>query len=318
MPADETEMLKVETRSLGRSELRVSQVGLGCDNFGDPLGVDESVDIVRRAYDLRVRFFDTADAYGDGRSEEFLGKALGGLPRSEVVIATKFGSALSGAIATPGGASPEYIRSAVNGSLRRLGTDYIDLYQLHEPDPKTPLDDTLGALNDLVDKGKVRVLGCSNLSASEVRASAGTQWPARFESIQFMWNLLERGHEADRLPAAQECGMSVLPWFPLAGGLLTGKYARGQDFPPDSRYERMRDRIGFLAGEAVFERLERLRSVAEASGHTLLEAALGWLGSRGGVACVMPGAMNVAQVEANVAAASATIADDVLAALDAV
>jgi aryl-alcohol dehydrogenase-like predicted oxidoreductase len=307
----------MELRPLGRSGLRVTQVGLGCDNFGDPLGEDESCDIVRRALDLGVRFFDTADAYGDGLSEEFLGKALTGVPRDEVVIATKFGSALGGPIASPGGASPDYIHRAVDGSLRRLSIDYIDLYQLHEPDPLTPLADTIGALEELVSAGKVRVIGCSNLSSAEIRDAPVMTGGVRFESVQFMWNLLERGLERDILAAVRDAGMGALPWFPLAGGLLTGKYSRGAAFPRGSRYERMRDRIGFLASDPAFERLERLRHIAEDAGHTLLEAALGWLGTRPEVSCVMPGAMSAAQVGANTAAALTPIKDDVLAALDA-
>jgi len=292
--------------------MAVPRIGLGCTNFGDPLDEELSVTIVRAAYDLGVRFFDTADAYGDGRSELFLGRALRNRPRDEFVVATKFGSVVNGDTPAAGGARPEYIRAALDQSCRRLGLDHIDLYQLHEPDPSTPIEETIGALEDLRIEGRIRAYGASNLSVRELSASIG---PHRFATIQTMWNILHPKYGSEVVSCAFANGIGVIPWFPLAGGLLSGKYERGVPFPPDTRYGRLPERIGFLADDLSMARVDELSAIAKAGGCTLLEAALGWLMSRPEVISVIPGAMSLSQLNDNVRACNTRISPDTLDAL---
>src|SRR4051812_45300988 len=239
--SDLPDSAEAEIRRLGRSGLAVSAVGLGCNNFGTRLDLDGSRAVVEAALDAGVTLFDTSDSYGGepGRSEDFLGQILEGR-RDDVVIATKFGSHLKGLLGPDRGArgSRRYIRRAVEGSLRRLRTDHIDLYQLHFPDRLTPIEETLSALTELVDEGKVRYIGSSNLSAWEV---ADADWTARtsglqpFISAQNEYSLLERGVEAELVPALERFGLGLLPYFPLASGLLSGKYRRGADIPENTR-----------------------------------------------------------------------------------
>ena len=283
----------METRRIG--SLEVTAVGLGCNNFGWRIDAAASARVVDAALDSGVTFFDTADIYDTGHSEEFLGRALGSR-RSRAVIATKFGMKMD---EHRRGARPEYVRQAAEDSLRRLGTDHIDLYQLHQPDPSTPIADTLGALNDLARAGKVREIGCSNFSAQQLREAADAVPPggARFVSVQNQYSLIHREPEAEVLPECVRQGLAFLPYFPLANGLLTGKYRRGEAHPAGSR-----GAAGW--GPKVFtdENLalaERLTTFAELRGHTLLDLAFSWLLAQPAVASVIAGATSPGQIETN-------------------
>ncbi len=288
----------METRRIG--SLDVSVVGLGCNNFGWRIDAESSAATVNAAIEAGINFFDTADIYGTGQSEEFLGRALG-RRRDSVLIATKFGLPMD---EKRKGARPEYVRQAVEESLRRLGTDHIDLYQLHQPDPEVPIADTLGALDDLVRAGKVREIGCSNFSGEQLREAETAPRPggAHFVSVQNQYSLVHRDPENDVLPECVRAGIAFLPYFPLANGLLTGKYRRGQPLPEGSR-----GRDGW--GPKVFtdENLalvESLTAFAESRGHTMLELAVSWLAGQPAVASVIAGAKSPEQVKANASAAS--------------
>jgi aryl-alcohol dehydrogenase-like predicted oxidoreductase len=303
---------------LGRSGLPVSVVGLGCNNFGSRLDAEGTRLVVHAALDVGVTLFDTADIYGKGLSEEFLGQALG-TRRHEVVLATKFGMDMQGANGPDWGArgSRRYIRRAVESSLRRLGTDWIDLYQLHAPDPRTPISETLGALSELVHEGKVRYIGSSNFSGWQV---ADADWTSktngleRFVSAQNYYNLLHRAVEAELTPACEEFGVGILPFFPLASGLLSGKYRRGED-PPEGT--RLAGRKEALSNDR-FDAVEKLDEFAKERGLTLLQVAIGGLGAQKAVASVIAGATKPEQVIANVQAGTYRPTADDLAALDAV
>ena len=302
----------VQKRKIG--SLEVSVVGLGCNNFGTRIDEAATAEVVGAALDAGIDFFDTADVYGKGLSEEYLGRALGGR-RGDVAIATKFGSAMD---ERRRGARPEYVRRAAEDSLRRLGTDYIDLYQIHRPDPEVPIADTLGALDELVRAGKVREIGCSNFSADQLReAEAAARGRARFVSVQNEYSLLHREPEAETLPECERQGLAFLPYFPLASGLLTGKYRRGQAAPQGTRITEGGWRSDVLTDENL-ERVEALVAFAEGRGHTLLELAFSWLLARPAVASVIAGATSPAQVRGNAAAAGWRLTDSDLAAVDAV
>jgi aryl-alcohol dehydrogenase-like predicted oxidoreductase len=291
-------------RPLGDSGLLVSVLGLGCNNFGGRLGADGARAVVDAAIDAGVTLFDTSDTYGGGGgSERALGEILGSR-RDQVVLATKFGHqgadmGYGPAAGAKGGRA--YIRRAVTESLRRLRTDYIDLYQLHTPDPVTPVAETLAALDELVAEGKVRYLGHSNFSgwqladAAHLAASAGR---TPFVSAQNHWSLLEREAEAEVVPAARHFGVGVLPYFPLANGLLTGKIRKGQPVPEDSR---LASRPGYVT-EAKLARVEALIAWGQARDVTILQAAIGALAAQPGCSSVIAGAMNPEQVKANAAA----------------
>jgi aryl-alcohol dehydrogenase-like predicted oxidoreductase len=286
--------------------LEVSLTGLGCNNFGWRIDAAQSARVVQAALDSGIDFFDTADIYDKGHSEEYLGRALAGR-RREAVIATKFGMKFD---ETRQGARPEYVRQAAEDSLRRLGTDYIDLYQLHQPDPSTPIADTLGALGDLVRQGKVREIGCSNFSAQQILEAGG-----RFVSVQNQYNLLHREPEAEVLPECRRSDLAFLPYFPLANGLLTGKYRKGQPLPPGSRGD-----AGW--GPKVFteenlDKVERLVQFVATRGHSLLELAFSWLAAQPTVASVIAGAVSAEQVEANAAATRWNLAPEDLRQIDA-
>ncbi|GIG39864.1 aldo/keto reductase [Cellulomonas phragmiteti] len=291
-------------RRLGDSGLTVSTAGLGCNTFGATLAPDGVAEVVAAALDAGVTFFDTADVYGGapGQSEELLGAALRGR-RDDVVVATKFGADAGGLNGADWGArgSRRYVRRAIEGSLRRLGTAHVDLYQLHTPDPATPVEETLAALHELVVEGKVRYLGSSNLTAWQVvdadwvARSAGT---APFVSAQNRYNLLDRAAEADLVPAAEHVGVGILPYVPLASGLLTGKYRRGEAAPEGSRLSRMPDRLA----AADFDRVEALSALAEQWDVDLPTLALGGLAAQPGVTSIIAGARTPQQVRANVAA----------------
>jgi len=285
----------MQTRRIGA--LDVSLVGLGCNNFGMRIDEAASAAVVDAALEAGVTFFDTADIYGNTHSEEFLGRALGGR-RRDIVIATKFGYRIDDQ--RPGGAQPDYIRRAVEDSLRRLGTDRIDLYQLHTPDPSTPIADTLGALDELVRAGMVREIGCSNFSAAQLREAeaAVKSGGARFVSVQNEYSLLQREAESDVLPACEPLGVAFLPYFPLASGLLTGKYSRSAGAPAGSRLTVSWAANKFLTEERIAA-TEKLDAFARARGRTLLELAMSWLAARSAVASIIAGATTADQVRAN-------------------
>jgi len=292
----------MQIRNLGGSGLRVSAVGLGCNNFGQRTDLETSRKVIHRALDLGITLFDTADIYaGMGGSETVLGTVLGDR-RKDIVLATKF----SKPMATDGtrqGASRRYIMEAVEASLRRLKTDYIDLYQQHDYDPLTPLEETLRALDDLIRQGKVRYIGNSNFPAwriAEAEFTARAMNVSRFISCQDEYSLVVRGIEKDLLPAAEEYRLGLLPFFPLASGLLTGKYQRGAAAPADTRFAKapaLRDRYVTDRNEDI---VDKLKAFAESRGHTLLELAFSWLAARPQVASVIAGATRVEQVEQNV------------------
>ena len=289
-------------RHLGDSGLVVSTLGVGCNSFGARTSQEEVNGIVDAALEHGVTFFDTADTYSLGVSEEFLGKAIKGR-RDEVVVATKFGMDMDGKNGPDFDArgSRRYIRLAVEASLRRLGTDHIDLYQFHTPDRRTPIAETLQTLDDLVREGKVRYIGCSNMRAWEV---VDAQWIARTEGLtpfitaQNEYSLYNRAAEAELVPACEEHGLSVLPYFPLAYGLLTGKYSRGAAAPEGSRLSAQTAR---LEG-ADFDRIEALTSYAEARDVSLLDVAIGGLAAQPAVGSVISGVSRVEQIASNVAA----------------
>ena len=290
-------------RNLGRSGLKVSAVGLGCNNFGMRCDAAETRAVVDKALELGVTLFDTADIYSKGQSEELLGKSLGAL-RKDVVVATKCGIPM-GEGEYMRGASRRYIRHAVEASLRRLGTDWIDLYQIHFPDPSTPLDETVSALDDLIRDGKIRYAGCSNYAGWQLVESlwiAKTRNYEPFVSAQNHYSLLERSVEDDLIPAAEANGVGVLPYFPLASGLLTGKYERGKTPSKDVRLGGDSQFFKGLLTDANFDKVEALTRFAEEHGKTLLELAFGWLLAQVSVSSVIAGATKPEQVVANVKA----------------
>ena len=289
-------------RQLGRSGLTVSVVGLGCNNIGRTLDVAATRKLADAAIDAGITLFDTADTYGAyrGQSEEILGEVLDGR-RDGVVLATKFGMDMRGANGPDWGArgSRRYVRIAVEASLRRLRTNYIDLYQYHEPDGVTPVEETLAALDELVAEGKVRYVGSSNFRAWQVAQAdhvARETGATRFVGAQNEYSLLDRRVEADLVPACLEYGVGVLPFFPLANGLLTGKYSRSERPRPGSR---IADRKPQLYETAPWDVLERLERYAAERGRTLLEVAIGGLAAQPAVASVIAGATSEEQVRAN-------------------
>jgi aryl-alcohol dehydrogenase-like predicted oxidoreductase len=313
-----TEVSVIEQRNLGKSGLRVSVVGLGCNNFGNWIDKAASQAVVHKALDLGITLLDTADAYGNkGGSETILGEILGPR-RKDVVLATKFGLPMDDAETLKGG-SRRYVVTAVEASLKRLKTDWIDLYQLHRPDPLTPIEETLRALDDLVRHGKVRYVGCSNMVAWQVVEAA---WSARqlglngFIACQDEYSLLVRGIERELVPAMQAHGLGLLPYFPLASGLLTGKYKRNTALPAASRLtttQRLADRFMTDANWSTVERLEGF--CAERS-HSPLELAFSWLAGRPLVASIIAGATKPEQLEQNARAIAWTLSQDELAEID--
>lgn len=302
----------METRRIG--SLQVSVVGLGCNNFGWSIDYDRTARVIDAALDAGITFFDTADVYGKAQSEEFLGRALGSR-RNRVVIATKFGAGLDGQLK---GARPEYVRQAADESLRRLRTDRLDLYYLHMPDPDVPIADTLGALNELVSAGKVRDIACSNFTAGMLEtAHDAARGRARFVAVQNQYNLLHREPEREVLPVCERLQIAFVPYFPLASGLLSGKYRRGAPAPEGSRLATVPQLANALT-EQNLDTVESLRSLAESNGHTLLELATSWLLARPAVTSVIAGATSPEQVVANAAAAGWRLTGADLAAIDAI
>jgi aryl-alcohol dehydrogenase-like predicted oxidoreductase len=307
-------MGEMRTRRLGRSGLVVSVVGLGCNNFGRRIGLEETRAVVRSALDAGVTLFDTSDTYGE--SEDFLGEVLG-KERDDIVLATKFGMSMGGKLGPDWDArgSRRYIRKAVESSLRRLRTDWIDLYQFHVPDPATPIEETLAALHELVVEGKVRYIGCSNFTGWQV---ADADWIARsahstpFISAQNHYSLIERGVEAELVPACERFGLGLLPFFPLANGLLTGKYRRGEAAPAGTR---LVDRETWLS-DRRFDQVEAIESYAAERGVSLLQVAIGGLAAKPAVASVIAGATKPEQVVTNVEAGAWVPTADDLAVLN--
>jgi aryl-alcohol dehydrogenase-like predicted oxidoreductase len=305
-------------RRLGGSALDVSVVGLGGNNFGGRIDFSASSRVVHEAIELGINLIDTSDSYGNrGGSEEWLGRILGD-KRKEIVLATKFGLPMDDAGELKG-ASRRYIMHAVEASLKRLRTDWIDLYQLHRPDPQTPIEETLRALDDLVRQGKVRFIGCSNLSAQQVTEAQGTarrHGLAVFVSCQDEYSLLVRDIEHELVPTAKALGLGILPYFPLASGLLTGKYQRGAALPPGSRLSKNPRHAQEFINERNWRIVGELETFAARRGHTMLELAFSWLLRDGVVASVIAGATTPQQVEQNVRAAGWTLSADDLAEID--
>ena len=303
---------EIEYRSLGRSGLQVSTVGLGCNNFGRPktaTATQEGTDaVISAAIDAGITLFDTADIYGGtrGLSETLMGNALGGR-RHEIVLATKFGMDMAGVNGPDWGArgSRRYIRLAVESSLTRLRTDWIDLYQLHEPDPRTPMEETLAALDELIAEGKVRYIGHSNLAGwqiAEAEYLAQLAGHPKFISAQNEYSLLVRGVEAEVLPAANAFGLGFLPFFPLFNGLFTGKYTRGGGGPADGRLTAIRPEA---LARVDWDAMERYQAFCDERGITMLEATFGWFLAQPGVSSVIAGATKPEQIAQNVVAGTA-------------
>ncbi len=298
----------MEYRKLG--SLNVSLVGIGCNNFGWRIDAAGTRSVIDTALDAGINFFDTADVYGGGNSEEFLGAALKGR-RAKAIIATKFGIKMGEG---KEGASARYVREALESSLRRLQVDTIDLYQIHRPDPNTPIADTLDVLNEAVNAGKVREIGCSNFSAGQLREARSTRGPYFFASVQNEYSLFHREPEAEVLPECARTDVAFLPYFPLANGLLTGKYRGGQPFPESSRGK---DAFGpKIFTPENLKLTEALMAFAESRGHTLLELAFSWLAAKPQICSIIAGAKTPEQVRANSAAVSWVLNPKDLAGLD--
>jgi aryl-alcohol dehydrogenase-like predicted oxidoreductase len=293
----------VEYRNLGSSGLKVSEVGLGGNTFGWWEEEETSVAVINHALDTGISFIDTADMYDRGRSEEFVGKAVKGR-RSNVIIATKFGYAM-GDDPNDRGGSRYHIMKAVDASLKRLQTDYIDFYQMHIPDLTTPIEETLRALDDLVRAGKVRYIGCSNFAAWQLCEALWTSRANKLESfvtVQTRYNVLERHIEAEMVPCCKAYGIGVIPWGPLAGGFLTGKYRQGEKAPPGIRLSGTDRLYGSVLTDANWNRLAKMEAFASERSHTVGELAIAWLLSKPWVSTVIAGSRRVEQVSANIRA----------------
>jgi aryl-alcohol dehydrogenase-like predicted oxidoreductase len=308
----------METRNLGRSGLRVSAVGLGCNNFGQRTDLETARKVIHKAIDLGITLFDTADIYaGMGGSETVLGEVLGDR-RKDIVLATKYGKPMSND-GSKQGASRRYIMSAVEASLKRLKTDYIDLYQQHDYDALTPIEETLRTLDDLVRQGKVRYIGNSNFPAwriAEAEMAARQMGVAPFVSCQDEYSLVVRDIEKDLLPAAQHFNLGLLPFFPLAGGMLTGKYAGLKNVPADTRFGKtpyMQERYLNPRNIAL---VDQLQAFVSARGHSMLELAFSWLAARPQVSSVIAGASSPEQIEQNVKAAQWKLTTDEMKEID--
>jgi len=308
----------MKTRKIGKSGLTVSIVGLGCNNFGMRIGLEESRAVIEKALELGITLFDTADVYGKrGGSETILGQALGER-RKDIVLATKFGMAMDDADRMKG-ASRRYIMSAIEASLRRLKTDWIDLYQVHTPDPETPIEETLRTLDDLVHQGKVRYFGCSNFPGWQVVEAFWTSKELginSFVSCQDEYSLLVRTVERDLVPAMKKYDLGLLPYFPLASGLLTGKYKRGESFAEGTRFAAWKSVSRRYLSESSWNTLEALEKYSAERNHTILELAFGWLLASPVVSSVIAGATRAEQVEKNVAAASWDLSKEDLVEID--
>jgi aryl-alcohol dehydrogenase-like predicted oxidoreductase len=310
----------MKLRKLGKHGPEVSVVGLGCNNFGWRIDLEASRKVIHKAIDLGITLFDTADSYGNrGGSETILSQVLGD-SRKRIVLATKFGSPMDDS-GNMKGASRRYILAAAEASLKRLRTDYIDLYQIHFPDPATPIEETLRALDELVHSGKVRYIGCSNFAAWQV---ADAQWTSKhlgldaFVSCQNEYSLLVRGVERELIPAIEAFGLGMLPYFPLASGLLTGKYARHKPAPENTRFGSLKGLADRYLTESNWKIVEGLEKFCAKRGHTLLGLAFSWLLARPTVTSVIAGATKPEQLEQNAKAAEATLSSEEIAEIDAI
>ena len=308
----------MEIRNLGQSGLRVSAIGLGCNNFGGRIDLEATRAVIHKAIDLGITLFDTADTYGErGGSETQMGQVLGD-QRKHIVLATKFGNPMDDTGVKRGGAR-RYIMTAVEDSLRRLRTDWIDLYQIHSFDQHTPIEETLRALDDLVRHGKVRYIGCSNFPAwrlTEAHWTAHVHGLNRFVSCQDEYSLIFRSPEAELMPAARAAGMGMLPYFPLASGLLTGKYRRNAPMPPGTRLASTQRLAERYLTERNWVIAEKLADFVAARNRTMLDLAFSWLLSREPVTSVIAGATKTAQLEQNVKAGAWKLTADELAEID--
>jgi aryl-alcohol dehydrogenase-like predicted oxidoreductase len=308
----------MEHRAIG--QLSVSVVGLGCNNFGGRIDAEQTRRVVDAAIDAGIDYFDTAESYGNGASEELLGRALGSR-RSDVLVATKWGHTSSLRDWERGG-DPAVIRRRLDGSLERLGTDYVDHYQLHRPDPETPVAETLGCLAELRDEGKIREIGCTHFTAEQLRAAHRVATEANvpaWPSIQNHYSVLTRDPEHDGVFAAcEQLGVTFVPYFPLESGLLTGKYRLGEERPAGARLTAWGDRADQFIDDARLAVVERLIDWTAQRDHTLLDLALSWHTSHPLIATVIAGATSPDQVRANVAAAGWQLTDDERAEVDAI
>jgi len=295
----------MEYRRLGNSGLKVSEIGLGGNNFGGRADKETSIDIINHALEMGINFIDTAEMYAQGRSEELVGQAVE-RKRSQVIIATKFGHPATVGPNEQGG-SRSYIMKAVDASLRRLNTDYIDLYYFHNPDPETPIQETLRTLDDLIRAGKVRYIGCSNFAAWQLSEAVWTSKVHNLEpfiAVQPKYNLLDRSIEQELVPCCQTHGTGVIPWGPLASGFLTGEYHRGRKIPSGMRLAKPFPIYSDILTDANFDKLAKLEAFADERGHSVGELAIAWLLSHPWLGSVIAGAMNIEQLSANVAAAT--------------
>jgi aryl-alcohol dehydrogenase-like predicted oxidoreductase len=320
-------------RNLGKSGLKVSEIGLGTLEFGRRLNEKESISVINHALDADINFIDTADVYSEGRSEEFVGKAVKD-KRTKVIIATKFGIATGDGPDDYGG-SRVHIMNAVEGSLKRLETDYIDLYYIHWPDPTAPIEETLRTLNSLVQAGKVRYIACSNFAGWQLCEAIWTSRVDRLESfagVQTRYNMIDRSIESELAPCCQKYGVGVIPWGPLAEGFLTGKYQRGKPLPAGTRLGIPREAppprrplAGMTAGpgafapiltETNFDKLEKFQRFAIERDHTIGELAIAWLLSHSWLSSVIAGATSTGQVSANISAANWSLTEEEKAGLE--
>jgi aryl-alcohol dehydrogenase-like predicted oxidoreductase len=313
----------MEYRKLGNSDLKASEIGLGSDTFGRDIDEKATADIIDYALDSGINYIDTADVYGwGGRSETFIGQAIKG-KRSRFIIATKFGVGV--VEDSPQGASREglgsrdYIMKAIDASLKRLDTDYVDLYQFHMPDPTTPVEETLRALDELVRAGKVRYIGCSNFSGWELCEALWVSKAAglcSFVSVEPRYHLLDRHIEEELVPCCQAYNVGIIPWYPLAGGFLTGKYRRGEALPPGTRFSTNPALYGRMLNDASFDQLDRLEKFAAERNRNMTELAIVWLLSHQWVSTVIAGVTKIKQVAANITAAGWKLSSDDMGQLD--
>jgi aryl-alcohol dehydrogenase-like predicted oxidoreductase len=309
----------MEYRRLGNSGLRVSELGLGANNFGWWADEQTSIAVINHALDMGINYIDTADMYDRGRSEEFVGKALKG-KRANVIIATKFATPMGEGPNDKGG-SRHYIMKAVEASLKRLQTDYIDVYQMHNPDTETPIEETLSALNDLVHAGKVRYIGCSNFAAWQLCEALWTSTANHlhsFVTVQVRYNVLERSIETELVPCCRKYGIGVIPWGPLAGGFLTGKYQQGEQAPADARLAKPVGIYSHIFTDDNWNKLSKLKAFAAKRGHTVAELAIAWLRAKPWITSVIAGARTVEQLSANLPAMQWKLTEDEIAEVDAI
>ena len=307
----------MELRQIGTSDLKVSVIGLGCNNFGGRLDLEGARPVIDRALESGVNFFDTADSYSNGGSETIIGQVLGSR-RKNIILATKFGWPLDNS-GTKQGASRAYIMSAVEASLSRLKTDWIDLYQMHVHDPATPIEETLRALEDLVKQGKIRYVGCSNLTANDLSLAQSTATKAGvpgFITSQDHYNLLARGIEETLVPELRRLGMALIPYSPLASGLLTGKFRQNAPMPQDTRLAKSPKIADRYMSDANWRIIEALFAFSEKRGHSLFELAIAWMASRDPVCSVIAGAMTTQQLDANIAAIAWRLSAEDVAEID--